>query len=216
MATAELTSQELRRDLSSRLPSYMVPSSFAFLDTLPLAASGKAMDRTGTVQILEREDPVIGRIADEEHSLDRRRRGEDRPGDRNAAVQEQKATAHPRRPEQMTGARKERQERNQHSKTSFWLDTVEMALHSNRHDARTHGHIECHAVRILAKIRYALRRQGDSEGPGRATRSSSDAGVRFYVFAFSSQDTFHPRFARRITHRHRREVPQQVAVRNAG
>lgn len=50
-ATAEARSaQVLRRDLATRIPAYMLPSAFAFVDALPLTASGK-VDRTALADV---------------------------------------------------------------------------------------------------------------------------------------------------------------------
>jgi amino acid adenylation domain-containing protein len=50
-ATAEARSpQVLRRNLATRIPAYMLPSTFAFVDALPLTASGK-VDRVALADI---------------------------------------------------------------------------------------------------------------------------------------------------------------------
>ncbi|MFD2169215.1 amino acid adenylation domain-containing protein [Tumebacillus lipolyticus] len=51
-----LSAQDLRRDLQGKLPSYMVPSSFAFLSRLPLTPNGKADRRA--LQKLETKSAV--------------------------------------------------------------------------------------------------------------------------------------------------------------
>jgi amino acid adenylation domain-containing protein len=62
------TSAELREDLGTKLPDYMVPASFVFLPALPLTATGKVDRRALTALGQERteEEPALPRNATEE------------------------------------------------------------------------------------------------------------------------------------------------------
>ena len=50
---------ELRRRLADRLPSYMLPSAFVFLDTFPMTSSGK-VDRLALAKTMPDDAPVRG------------------------------------------------------------------------------------------------------------------------------------------------------------
>ncbi len=50
VADRDRSPQRMRRELASRVPSYMLPSAFAFVDALPLTASGK-VDRQALARL---------------------------------------------------------------------------------------------------------------------------------------------------------------------
>jgi len=60
-----LSLSELRNYLQRRLPDYMIPSSFVFLDVMPLTASGKVDRRSLPAPESARPDLAVGYIAPE-------------------------------------------------------------------------------------------------------------------------------------------------------
>ncbi|NKB84640.1 amino acid adenylation domain-containing protein [Ochrobactrum grignonense] len=56
---ADLTSRELQRFLYKKLPDYMVPSLFVFLDSFPLNANGKIDDAKLPLPLLDKNSRQV-------------------------------------------------------------------------------------------------------------------------------------------------------------
>ncbi|MBR8840738.1 MAG: amino acid adenylation domain-containing protein, partial [Stigonema ocellatum SAG 48.90 = DSM 106950] len=61
--TQTLTTDELRHILKQKLPEYMIPSSFVFLDSLPLTPSGKVNRSALKVPDLSTQEPEVTFVA---------------------------------------------------------------------------------------------------------------------------------------------------------
>ncbi len=65
--SAEVAAVELREHLRSKLPDYMVPASFLFLEALPLTANGK-VDRSALARLETARPEPAGRVPPRDHT----------------------------------------------------------------------------------------------------------------------------------------------------